>query len=63
MAARAVSDYARARREVPDPVQVQPGDKPATADEALRITRSIRDIGEIQALSRVIGKRVEQLQG
>src|SRR5688572_14955591 len=61
-AARAVNTYARTRRDVPQPADVQPTDRAATQDEALRTIRSVTDFGELQALSRVIGKRVEQLQ-
>jgi 5-methylcytosine-specific restriction endonuclease McrBC regulatory subunit McrC len=62
MASRAVGTYERTQRDVPEPIDLQPANEPATQQEALRITRSIKDFRELQTLARVIGMRVEQLQ-
>lgn len=61
-AAQEVRRYERSRRPVPPPAKVAPSEDAATRDEALRTVRATRDFALLQALSRQVGRRVEELQ-
>jgi hypothetical protein len=61
LAARAVSGFERSGKDAPQPLDVAPAAQPASRDAALRTARQVKDFGELQALSRAIGRRIEQL--
>jgi hypothetical protein len=62
LAARAVGGFERAGREAPEPLTIAAATEPASREAALRTSRAVRDFAELQALSRVIGRRIEELQ-
>lgn len=63
LAARAVSGYERTGKDAPQPLEVTPATEPASREVALRTAKAVKDFAELQALSRAIGRRIEQLQG
>jgi hypothetical protein len=48
---------------VPGPAEVPPTPVAAARDDALRILRQTNDLALLQAMTRAIGRRVEELQG
>jgi hypothetical protein len=62
-ARRTVERYVRRRGEarIPPPAEVPPADQPASAEEALATLSRTEDFGLLQALTRTIGRRVEEL--
>lgn len=52
------------REAVPPPADVRPASlRPATREEALRTLATTNDLALLQALTRAMGRRVEELQG
>jgi hypothetical protein len=51
-----------ARQDIPAPADIDAADEPAGRQEALAITRDARDFSELMAISRAVGRRVEELQ-
>ena len=60
-AAAAVRRLEMAGRSAPEPAPIAPAAQPATRQEALLSVRNVQDFGELQALSRAIGRRLEAL--
>jgi hypothetical protein len=48
-------------REAPPPRDIAPASNPASQDEALKTVRDAGDFGQLQALARAAGRRVESL--
>jgi hypothetical protein len=61
-ASAAVRRHERSRQAVPSPDEISPSAEPAARSEALRTVRSIEDFGQLQAISRAVGRRIEALQ-
>jgi hypothetical protein len=62
-AAAAVRRHETRGSRVPDPDEIEASESPASEAEARRVLRTIDDFAQLQALSRAIGRRVEELQG
>jgi hypothetical protein len=62
-AAAAVRQHEMRGSRVPDPDDIEAAATPATESEARRILLATDDFAQLQALSRSIGRRVEELQG
>ena len=60
-AAAAVRRSERLRTGVPEPRDIAVADAVASSEEALRTVRATDDFAQLQALSRNIGRRVEEL--
>ena len=61
-AAAEVRKHERRGSRVPAPLTIPPAADPSTREEALRTVKGANDFGQLQALSRTIGRRVEALQ-
>jgi hypothetical protein len=61
-AASAVGNLQRRGQPIPTPLEIEAAAEPATREEAIHIVRAVRDFGELQALTRAIGRRVEELR-
>jgi hypothetical protein len=61
-AAQEVGRFERTGRAVPPPAKVAAAPEAASREEALRTVRALRDFALLQAVSRRIGRRVEELQ-
>ena len=62
-AAAEVRRQERRGRDVPAPLPIVASEPPATREAALQTVRATSDFGQLQALSRAIGRRVEALRG
>ena len=62
-AARAVASFERRGQPVPPPREISPASEAATQADALRTVSVVSDFGELQALARTIGRRIEALGG
>lgn len=62
---RIVQGYVRRRaaERIPAPADLTPAPHPATREEALATLREVEDFALLQALTRAIGRRVEELEG
>ncbi|SRR6266480_2317418 len=58
----AVRRHERSRQPVPSPDDIAASAEPADKAEALRTVSSTEDFGRLQAISRVVGRRIESLQ-
>ena len=61
-AAAAVRRFESRNTDVPAPLEIPRADVPASREAALRTVRETNDFAQLQALSRAIGRRVEELQ-
>jgi hypothetical protein len=62
-AAAEVRRHERRGTQAPAPRAIAAAEGAATAAEALRTVRQATDFAQLQALTRAIGRRVEELQG
>lgn len=62
-AAAAVRRYQERGQRVPPPEEVAPAQQPASKQEALRILETDLDFGQLQAITRSVGQRLESLMG
>ena len=60
-ATAAVRRYQERGDKAPSPQEVAPALSPATREEALRTVESEMDFSQLQAISRVVGRRLESL--
>ncbi len=60
-AAAAVRNSERSGVAVPQPALIEPAAEAGTKDEALRTLRALQDFAQLQAVGRVVGRRIEEL--
>lgn len=60
-AANAVGRMERAKKEPPAPLEIEAASEPLPRQEAIKVLQQVQDFAELQALSRTIGRRLEQL--
>lgn len=61
-AAAAVRRYQQRGRQIPAPEEIAPAPNPATEEEALQTLRSDLEFGQLQAIARAAGRRLEALR-
>lgn len=61
-AAASVRRFESRNAEVPAPLEMPRSGAPASREAALRTVRETNDFAQLQALSRAIGRRIEELQ-